>query len=89
MEIDPTADIILFGSRARGDEKPDSDWDIIILTDSKADLDTEKVFRHKLYDLELETGEAISTFVYNKHEWNSRYRITPLYKNVTREGMII
>jgi predicted nucleotidyltransferase len=88
-EIDPTAKIILFGSRARGDERPDSDWDIIILIDSKADIDTEKIFRHKLFDLELETGVAISTFVYNKYEWNSKYRITPLYKNVSREGIII
>mgnify|MGYP001792404269 CR=1 FL=1 len=30
-EIDSTADIILYGSRARGDEHPDSDWDILIL----------------------------------------------------------
>ncbi len=33
--IDPKADIILYGSRARGDERPDSDWDILVLTDYK------------------------------------------------------
>ena len=27
-EIDNTAEVILYGSRARGDEHPDSDWDI-------------------------------------------------------------
>jgi len=31
-EIDDNAEIILYGSRARGDERQDSDWDILVLT---------------------------------------------------------
>jgi predicted nucleotidyltransferase len=30
-QYDPRADIILYGSRARGDATPDSDWDHLIL----------------------------------------------------------
>ena len=30
-EIEPDADIILYGSRARGDAHPESDWDFLIL----------------------------------------------------------
>jgi len=88
-EIDPLADIILYGSRARGDARPDSDWDILILVNSTADIETEKIFRHKLFDVELELGEAFSTFVYNKQEWNSKYWMTPLYKNISNEGIMI
>ncbi len=88
-EIDPSADIILYGSRARGDEQPDSDWDILILVNTKADIETEKVFRHKLFDVELELGEALSTFVYNKQEWKSKYWMTPFYKNISKEGIAI
>ena len=29
--IDPKAKVVLFGSRARGDAKKDSDWDLLIL----------------------------------------------------------
>ena len=87
--IDPLADIILYGSRARGDARPDSDWDILILVDSIADIETEKIFRHRLFDVELELGEALSTFVYNKQEWNSKYWMTPLYKNISNEGILI
>src|SRR5665647_2465775 len=65
-EIDNTAEVILFGSRARGDEHPDSDWDILILVNSKTDLDYEKIFRHKLYEIELELEEAFSINVENK-----------------------
>ena len=88
-EIDLTADIILFGSRARGDEHPDSDWDILILVDTKSDLDYESIFRHRLYDIELEIGEAFSVTVQNRTEWNSKQWMTPLYRNISREGIRI
>ena len=88
-EIDPLADVILYGSRARGDSRPDSDWDILILVNSPADIETEKVFRHKLYDVELDLGEAVSTYVYNKQEWNTKYWMTPLFKNISSEGIVI
>lgn len=87
--IDPKADVILYGSRARGDERPDSDWDILILTNNAADLVTERKFRNKLYDLELETGEALSVFVYSKNDWQTKQRITPFFDNVSQEGIRI
>jgi predicted nucleotidyltransferase len=87
--IDPKAEIILYGSRARGDNRPDSDWDILILTDYPVDLNKERVFRDSLYDLELETGEPFSVFVYSKNDWTSKQRITPFYNNVIQEGVKI
>jgi predicted nucleotidyltransferase len=87
---DVTAQIILFGSRARGDTHPESDWDILILLNKpKVSLKDEQAFRHKLYDIELETGIVISTFVYSQTEWNGKMSVTPLYKNVTREGIYL
>ncbi len=86
-EIDPKAEIILYGSRARGDERANSDWDILILTNYASDINTERRFRNKLYDLELETGEPLSVFVYSKEEWMTKQRITPFYQNVTQEGI--
>ena len=88
-EIDRHADVILYGSRARGDEHPDSDWDILILVNSKTDLDYERIFRHRLYEIELETGEAFSISVYNKNDWRSKYWMTPLFQNIAREGLRI
>ena len=88
-QIDPKAEVILYGSRARGDEHPDSDWDLLILVNSKADLDYEMVFRHKLFDLELELEEAFSVTVHNKNEWKSKYWVTPLYQNIAIEGLRI
>ena len=48
---DPNAEAILFGSRARGDFKPDSDWDILILVNrQKVNNELEYKFRNELYD---------------------------------------
>ena len=32
-KIEPSAEIILYGSRARGNAEPESDYDFLILTD--------------------------------------------------------
>lgn len=87
--IDPKAEVILYGSRARGEERNDSDWDILILTDYPADLSLERIFRQSLYDLELETGESFSVFVYSKTDWISKQSITPFYHNVVQEGIYL
>lgn len=87
--IDPNAEVILYGSRARGTEKVDSDWDILVLTDYIVDLTTERRFRNKLYDLELESGEAFSVFVYSKNDWQTKQKITPFYHNIIQEGVNI
>lgn len=85
--IDPGAEVILYGSRARGDDSSDSDWDILVLTDYVVDLSTERRFRNKLYDLVLESGESFSVFVYSKLEWQTKQRITPFYYNVLQDGI--
>mgnify|MGYP000527067983 FL=1 len=85
--VDPKAEVILYGSRAREEEHSESDWDILILTDYPVDLEIENKFRDKLYDLELETGEPLSIFIYSKEEWRRKQRITPFYRNVNKEGI--
>jgi len=85
---DPFAEAYLFGSRARGDYNIDSDWDIIILiNENRVTNDIEDKFREDLYDIELESGQIISTFIYPKDYWNSTLVYSPLYKNVIREGI--
>ena len=85
---DPKAEAFLFGSRARGDNRSDSDWDILILVDNKKITnDIEDKFRDQLYDIELDSGEIISTFIYPKDFWENYLKYSPLYKNVNKEGV--
>lgn len=87
---DPLADIILFGSHARGQSHKDSDWDILILLNlPNVNRLLEKEFRDELFDVELEIGEPISTFVFSKSDWEQKHTITPLYQNIKREGIYL
>ncbi|MCD4772170.1 MAG: nucleotidyltransferase domain-containing protein [Bacteroidales bacterium] len=87
---EPSAKIYLYGSRVRGTAVSDSDWDLLILLDKdKITSDIEKSITYPLYDLEFDTGEVISPMVYSEKEWNTKYKITPYYFNVMREGQLL
>jgi uncharacterized protein len=85
--IDSKTHIIIFGSRARGDARRESGWDILILTDNPVSIEIDREFRNNLFDLEIETGEVFSTFVYQKKDWDTRHKVTPLYRNIKKEGV--
>jgi predicted nucleotidyltransferase len=89
-EKEPSAKIYLYGSRSRGTAKDDSDWDLLILL-NKDDISTEveREITYPLYDLEFDTGEVISPMIYTEKEWNSKYKVTPFYQNVMREGRLL
>ena len=90
LEKDPPAEVILYGSRARGNPNKESDWDLLILLESSdVNKRTEQSFRHHLFDIELEIGELISVFVYSKNDWENKYTITPFYKSIKKEGIRI
>ena len=89
-EKEPSAKIYLYGSRSRGNAKSESDWDLLILLNrDEISLDLEREITYPLYDLEFETGEIISPMLYTENEWNTKYSITPFYRNVMREGQML
>lgn len=87
-ELEPDSEVILYGSRARGQAGDDSDWDILVLLHKdEVTLKTEQKFRRHLLDVELQIGEPISIFVRSKSEWETKHRITPFYKSIKQEGI--
>ena len=86
-EVDKQAEVILFGSQSRDEENEHSDWDILILSSKPTNLKNEQTFRHKLFELELIYGVALSTFVYSKTEWKNKHYITPFYQNIQKDGI--
>jgi predicted nucleotidyltransferase len=88
--IDPGAEVILYGSRARGDAVPDSDYDLLVLTDGEASLDREDRFRQSIFPIELETGCVLTVMLVNSRDWRSPlYDSMPFYRNVKREGILV
>lgn len=90
LEQEPKAKIYLYGSRSRGTAKSYSDWDLLILLNKdEITPEEEQKISDPLYDLEFETGDVISPMIYSEKEWNTKYKITPFYKNVMREGRLL
>lgn len=88
--VAPDAKVILFGSEARGDARPDSDIDLLILLDGdKLTLEKEEKVTMPLYELELKTGIAISPMVVLKKIWENRPFKTPFYINIVNEGVVL
>jgi predicted nucleotidyltransferase len=88
--IEPAADIILYGSRARGDAHPESDWDFLILLDGVVDDVRTDAIRHRLYDLEWDCGEVLCSIVRSRQEWNTPLsQVMPFSKVVREQGMLL
>lgn len=84
------SEIYIYGSRARGDARKLSDWDVLILLNNTTiTFDFETKLMDQLYELELETGEIISPLIYTKKEWLENHPITPLFENIKNEGIKI
>jgi len=77
--------VILFGSRARGDAREDSDIDVLVVLRTPATVDERERVYERLSDLCLREDVVISlTFV---REENYQARRAPLLLNVAREGI--
>ena len=50
--------------------------------------DEEKFMDH-MCELMVETGQAIQLFAYGKKDWHSNHSITPFYKNVQSEAILL
>lgn len=89
-QIEPEAEVILYGSRARGDGDPESDYDLLILVDGEVTLERENFLCRQLYSVGLETGTALSPLVYSRQEWKtSLHSAMPFHVDVEKDGVIV
>ena len=88
LALAPHAEIILYGSRARGTAHPDSDWDLLILLPTPRDKKLEAQIKDRLYDVELETDTVLTSIIRSKKEWQStRYAVLPLRQQIEQDGI--
>lgn len=86
----PDAEIILYGSKARGDSEELSDIDLLILIDKKVDRKLKEKIVDIRYDIELKYDVVFGLVIENKNFWDSSLaNAMPFHKNVEREGILL
>ena len=80
-------DIIVFGSKARGDAGPDSDLDVLVILQA-GERQTKVDVRRLGHDLAVLSDAVPSIMVYTKAEWMERGQSgSPFYRAVMRDGV--
>lgn len=81
--------LLLYGSRARGDARQGSDWDLLILLDKPelSDSDYDNI-SFPFTMLGWSIGELISPQLYTKKEWDS-ISFLPYHKNVEHDKIVL
>ncbi len=77
--------IILFGSRARGDARPESDYDVVVVVDRRS-----PDVRDALLEIEVDLldrhGSLVACLLRDEREWAASQGL-PIGLNVAREGV--
>jgi len=82
-------EMYLFGSRSRNDWRPDSDYDILIILETKDREIIDKLY-DAVMDVLLMTGRLISLKIFTTSEFNRLKSIpTPFVSHVLKEGIKI
>ena len=79
--------VILFGSKARGDSVADSDIDLLVLLNQSVDNTLEEEIFGIAFDVELEYEIVLGVIVKNAVNWKEKEIYYPLGQNIVREGI--
>jgi len=86
----PVRDVILFGSKARGDSSDESDIDLLLLTSKPVHWRERHAIIDALFDVEMKHDVVISIVVNTLYDWNEGVcTVLPIHEEIAREGVAI
>lgn len=84
----PTATVLLYGSAARAARTPDSDYDVLVLTDGPLSRGEQDAIDAAIYDIQLSEGVLITASFTTKAKWED-HPTMPFYAEVERDGIVL
>lgn len=78
----------LYGSRARGDHRADSDWDLLIILNKKELESVDYSLGYPFQVMGFDLNEYISPQVYSRGEWEAQ-SFLPFNKNVEHDKIVL
>lgn len=88
---DKLAKVVVFGSVARGDDKPESDIDVLVVLDNQVPATSreEREIRDCVYDVELGNEVVFDIKAFSTNDMLAAVGRTPFMENVLREGIAV
>jgi predicted nucleotidyltransferase len=89
-ELIPGDRLILFGSQARGDDRPDSDWDLLVLLNKEKRnfIEDSNKYAYPFTEMGLKYNVLINAKIFTEKEWK-RQKPSVFYKNVEHDKIEI
>lgn len=86
----PVVEIILYGSKSRGDAEALSDIDLLVLLECEVNTRVEDEIIGLAYDIELEHDVVFGFLIESKSFWDSELaNAMPIHWSIDREGINI
>ncbi len=87
-EFDPTANVVLFGSRARGNAHVASDYDFLVLLNEPVEFSLKGKILDRLYNIELELDCVLGILIEDTAHWQMLEN-TPIFSEIRQDGIAV
>jgi predicted nucleotidyltransferase len=86
----PVKEVILFGSKVRGDDDEESDIDLMLITTRPIEWRERKEVIHDLFAIELANDVVISILDVTVSDWETGiFTVFPIREEIVREGVTV